>query len=229
MIINKRKGRNIVFRLFVGSNNNFLALSGGAVTFSVSSVAFVVAEFSVAAGFCSFNGADNNSSVGFASNGFGSCAGNGLNGGMNDSAFIGVHGFKSDGTSGFYCVCRGFSCISAKHSEAMTAFGVAKKEFNTRLIPESYLLLREMPSFPFGTDFRTPEKITSTISPRTPVLTIENDYILTAGANLLQALDRLEVAEYSARSAITASKLGDLKLMGEDAIQDIITAFNLIP
>lgn len=115
------------------------------------------------------------------------------------------------------------------HSEALTAFGVAKKEFNTRLIPESYLLLREMPTFPFGTDFRTPEKITSTISPRMPVLTIENDYVLTAGANLLQALDRLEVAEYSARSAITASKLGELKLMGEDAIQDIISAFNLIP
>ena len=86
-----------------------------------------------------------------------------------------------------------------------------------------------MPAFDFGTDFRTPEKITQTISPRMPVVLVKNDFILTAGANLLQALDRLEVAEYSAQGAITASKLGDLKLMGDDAIQDIITAFNLIP
>jgi hypothetical protein len=39
----------------------------------------------------------------------------------------------------------------------------------------------------------------------------------------------LEVAEYSAKGAITASKLGELKLMGDDAIQDIIESFNLIP
>ncbi|MBO5201909.1 MAG: class II aldolase/adducin family protein [Lentisphaeria bacterium] len=115
------------------------------------------------------------------------------------------------------------------HPAAMTAYGAARVTFDTRLIPESYLLLREMPAFDFGTDFRTPEKITQTISPRMPVVLVKNDFILTAGANLLQALDRLEVAEYSAQGAITASKLGDLKLMGDDAIQDIITAFNLIP
>ncbi len=115
------------------------------------------------------------------------------------------------------------------HPAAMTAYGVADAVFDTKLIPESYLLLREMPCFPFGTDFRTPDTITKTISPRMPVLLVKNDFILTAGANLLQALDRLEVAEYSAQGAISASKLGELKLMGDDAIQDIITAFNLIP
>ena len=115
------------------------------------------------------------------------------------------------------------------HPAAMTAFGAARMPFDTKLIPESYLLLREMPCFDFGTDFRTPETITKTISPRMPVLLIRNDFIRSAGANLLQTLDRLEVAEYSAQSAITASRLGELKLMGDDAIQEIITAFNLIP
>lgn len=115
------------------------------------------------------------------------------------------------------------------HPAAMTAFGVARVDFDTRLIPESYLLLREMPSFDFGTDFRTPEAITETISPRRPVLLVKNDYILTAGNDLLQALDRLEVAEYSANSAIVAAKLGELKLMGDDAIKEIIDAFHLIP
>jgi hypothetical protein len=33
---------------------------------------------------------------------------------MNDSAFIRVHGFKSDGTAGSYSVGSGFSCVSAK-------------------------------------------------------------------------------------------------------------------
>ncbi len=115
------------------------------------------------------------------------------------------------------------------HPAAITAYGVANAEFNTRLIPESYLLLREMPSFEFKDAYDSPEKIVNTISPRMPVVLVKNDYTLTAGKDLLQALDRLEVAEYSAQGAITAAHLGELKLMGEDAIADIISAFNLIP
>ncbi len=120
------------------------------------------------------------------------------------------------------------------HPPAMTAFACTASDpdahhFDTRLIPESYLLLREMPSFAFGTDFRTPEVIVKTISPRTPALFVENGFTMTAGSNLLKALDCLEVAEYSARAAADAFKLGDLKLMGQDAIQEIVDAFHLIP
>jgi len=152
---------------------------------------------------------------------------------------IAVKGFEYSGDMGLdpytwlvkkiFDVQKDLNAVIFAHPFSLTSFGVARAEFNTRLIPESYLLLREMPSFDFGTDFRTPEKIASTISQRTPVLLVKNDFTLTAGKDLLQALDRLEVAEYSAQAAITASKLGELKLMGEDAIQDIIKAFNLIP
>ena len=115
------------------------------------------------------------------------------------------------------------------HPTALMAYGVADVKFDTRLIPESYLLLREVPVFDFGVEFSNTAELTKTISPRLPVVLVKNDFVLTAGKDLLQALDRLEVAEYSAKGAITASKLGELKLMGDDAIQDIIKSFNLIP
>lgn len=152
---------------------------------------------------------------------------------------IAVNGFEYSGDMGLdpfaWLVKRIFekqpdlNAVIFAHPPALTSFGVARTELNTRLIPESYLLLREMPSFDFAATFETPETIAGTISPRTPVLLVKNDFTLTAGADPLQALDRLEVAEYSAQAAITASKLGELKLMGEDAIQDIISAFHLIP
>ncbi len=115
------------------------------------------------------------------------------------------------------------------HPTALMAYGVADVKFDTRLIPESYLLLREVPVFDFGVQYQNLQEFVKTVSPRLPVVMVKNDFVLTAGKDLLQALDRLEVAEYSAKGAITAGKLGELKLMGDDAIQDIITAFNLIP
>jgi len=109
------------------------------------------------------------------------------------------------------------------------AYGVADVKFDTRLIPESYLLLREVPVFDFGAEYTDSDKLVKTVSPRMPVIMVKNGFVLTAGSTLLQALDRLEVAEYSARGAIDAGKLGELKLMGDDAIQEIIESFHLIP
>ena len=107
-------------------------------------------------------------------------------------------------------------------------YAVSHEKFDPRVIPESYILLREMPTFPYGSHFRDTSEITRTLSPRYPVIIIENDCLVTSGNSLLQAFDRMEVAEYSAKATISAKNLGGMKPITDAQIADLVKAFNLI-
>jgi L-fuculose-phosphate aldolase len=65
------------------------------------------------------------------------------------------------------------------------------------------------------------------VSINTPVLIIENDCVLAAGTNVLNAFDRLEVAEFSAKSLIDTAVLGPLVPIGDAEIHDLEQAFDL--
>ncbi|MDD3885259.1 MAG: class II aldolase/adducin family protein [Victivallaceae bacterium] len=111
----------------------------------------------------------------------------------------------------------------------LTAYGAANTMFDPRVIPESYILLREMPMFEFGENFRDIDKVTSTISPRYPIILIQNDCMVSSGKTLLEAYDRMEVAEFSAKATIAAAGLGGMKPINDAQIADLVKAFKLIP
>ena len=111
----------------------------------------------------------------------------------------------------------------------LMAYGVANEPFDPRVIPESYILLREMPAFEFGAHFRDVEKVAQTISPRYPVILIKSDCMVSAGKTLLEAFDRMEVAEYSAKATISARGLGGMQPIDDDQIADLVKAFKLQP
>ncbi len=111
----------------------------------------------------------------------------------------------------------------------LMGYAVSHEKFDPRVIPESYILLREMPAFEFGAHFRDLGKVTSTLSPRYPVILIQNDCIVSSGQTLLEAFDRMEVAEYSARATISARSLGGMKPINDKQVADLIKAFRLLP
>jgi len=90
----------------------------------------------------------------------------------------------------------------------LMAFAVTGKEFDTRTIPESWLLLREVPLVTSGEMLPGSEGIFEKLTAGSPVVIICNDSVLVTGNSLLQAFDRLEVAEMTAMSLITAGSLG---------------------
>lgn len=57
------------------------------------------------------------------------------------------------------------------------------------------------------------------------MLLIENDRVLTTGANVLQVFDRLEVLEYTAKALLDMSLLGSLKVIDEDRVHNIEVRF----
>ena len=72
-----------------------------------------------------------------------------------------------------------------------------------------------------------PESVARTLSPRHPVVLVQNDAVLTCGRTPLEAFDRLEVTDYSAQATIAARSFGGLRPITDAQVEDLVEAFNL--
>jgi len=117
--------------------------------------------------------------------------------------------------------------IIIAHPPNIMAFAVTEEEFDSRTIPESYILLRKIPKLPFGSNFMQPELTADTFSKEIPIVMIENDCVIVTGNSLLNAFDRLEVLEYSAKAIIASEKLGDVVKIPDSDIKELSEAFGL--
>jgi len=119
------------------------------------------------------------------------------------------------------------NCIILAQSPSAMAFAISSGHFDTRTIPESYILLRSIPRIRHGAQYTDPEEIAAALSLQTPVLIIENDSILVVGQYIMQAFDRLEVAEFSARSLIDTVTIGPMVPISGEDITALERAFKL--
>jgi L-fuculose-phosphate aldolase len=119
------------------------------------------------------------------------------------------------------------NCVITAQSPNATAYAITDQWFDTRTIPESYVLLRDIPVVPYGVQFRDPERVAAALSPATPVLLIQNDAVMTTGSSILKAFDRLEVAEFSAKALHDTALIGKHVPIGEEDIADLKKAFHL--
>lgn len=102
-------------------------------------------------------------------------------------------------------------------------FSVAHVELNSRLIPESYIMLKDVQSCKAGEDKNV---IASKLTTKSPAVIIENECIVTIGKNIVKAFDRMEVIEYSAKSIIMAKQVAKIIPINENETQDIDRVFN---
>lgn len=102
-------------------------------------------------------------------------------------------------------------------------FAVAHKHFNARLIPESYIMLREVVNKKCGT---SPQEIAQQIGVKNPVMILENECCITVGKNLAKTFDRLEVLDFSARSVISARQVSEIVPINDEETQEIEDTFN---
>jgi L-fuculose-phosphate aldolase len=107
----------------------------------------------------------------------------------------------------------------------VTAFSVTRAPLDSRTIPESYLLLRDVARVPYGVQFREPEALARQVSLRAPIALLENDGVLVLGANVLEAFDRLEVLESTAEALVNSRLIGEVAPMSDEVIDDLKRAF----
>lgn len=117
--------------------------------------------------------------------------------------------------------------IIIAHPPCIMAFAVTDEPLDSRTIPESYILMRKIPKLEFGSNYLKPKETASVFKENTPIAIIKNDCVIVTGSSLLNAFDRLEVAEYSARAIIAAKDLGEVVAINDSEIEDIEKAFNL--
>jgi L-fuculose-phosphate aldolase len=106
-----------------------------------------------------------------------------------------------------------------------TAFGVTGATLDSRTIPESYIVIRQVARVPYGLQFEDPEALAGEISPKRPAALLENDGVLVAGADILQAFDRLEVLESTAEAIINTCPIGTLAPMPADVTRELDRVF----
>lgn len=117
--------------------------------------------------------------------------------------------------------------IIIAHPPRIMAFAVTDEPFDSRTIPESYILLRSVPKIPFRAVYEEPERTGSLFQPDTPIAIVENNCVIVTGQSLLHAFDRLEVAEYSAASILSAKVLGEIVHIDPHRIRELEEAFRL--
>jgi Ribulose-5-phosphate 4-epimerase and related epimerases and aldolases len=109
-----------------------------------------------------------------------------------------------------------------------SAFCMTDAAFSSRTIPESYLVLGDVPKIPFADVVIDAEALAARMSlKKCPVLLIENEGALIVGRTLLEAFDRLEVLEATAEALQLARPLGPLAPMPDSALAELRKAFGM--
>ncbi len=121
----------------------------------------------------------------------------------------------------------GINSVVIAYPPNFMAFAITGTPFDSRTIPESYIMLRDIPSLPFDKAYSEPEVVAATINDSTPVVMVQNSCIITTGISQLQAFDRLEVAEFSAKALIYSKQLGDIVTINQQQVDEINKEFNL--
>lgn len=116
--------------------------------------------------------------------------------------------------------------IIIAHAPYTMAFAVTDAEFDSRTIPESYIMLRNVKKIPFGASFLQPDMTADLFNDMTPILLVENDCVIVTGTSLLNAFDKLEVMEYSAKAVVSSKALGEIVSISDGEVKDLREAFH---
>lgn len=117
--------------------------------------------------------------------------------------------------------------IIIAHAPNIMAFAVTEEYFDSRTIPESYILLRDIPKHPFASTYNNTEALAKSFTEDTPVTIIDNECVIATGNSLIDAFDRLEVVEYSAKAVIAAKDLGKMVMIDQEKVDELKVAFEL--
>lgn len=118
------------------------------------------------------------------------------------------------------------NAIVLTQSPSLMGFCTTDSEFNVRTIPESWIFLQDVPKFPFGVQYTDPAMVAEVFKSR-PCAMLANDSIVVASDSLINAFDRLEVAEFSAKSLVLAAPAGKLHPITDQEVEDLRVAFHV--
>lgn len=106
---------------------------------------------------------------------------------------------------------------------ATMGFSISHKYFDAKLIPESYIMLKNAVQLECGVSAK---QIAANMATTKPLALVNNECVITIGKNLTKAFDRLEVTDYSARSIISACNIAQITPINDEQSAEIDRTFN---
>jgi L-fuculose-phosphate aldolase len=117
--------------------------------------------------------------------------------------------------------------IILTQSPSLMGFATTGIKFDVRTIPESWIFLQDIPTFPFGSQYDEHLDALADEFKSRPFVMLANDSVVVTGDKLINTFDRLEVADFSARSLVMAAPLGNLKPITDKEIEELRVAFHV--
>ncbi len=115
--------------------------------------------------------------------------------------------------------------IIMTQSPYLMAFGVTGSHLNVRTIPESWIFLQDIKTVEYGMHFKKNNNYSKIVDNTPTALIIENDSVIITGDKLLQTFDYLEVAEFSAKSIVLGSSLGEMVPISDEQVEELRVKF----
>jgi L-fuculose-phosphate aldolase len=116
--------------------------------------------------------------------------------------------------------------IILTQTPSLMGYCCTEEKFDVRTIPESWIFLQDVPKFPFGSQYDNLNDLAEEFKSR-PCVMLENDSVIVTGDKLINTFDRLEVADFSARSLIMAAPVGKLNPITDSEIEELRVAFHV--
>ena len=116
--------------------------------------------------------------------------------------------------------------IILTQTPSLMGYCCTEEKFDVRTIPESWIFLQDVPKFPFGSQYDNLNTLAEEFKSR-PCVMLENDSVVVTGDRLINTFDRLEVADFSARSLIMAAPMGKLNPINDQEIDELRVAFHV--
>lgn len=120
---------------------------------------------------------------------------------------------------------RGVQSIINAYPVNATAFSVTDATLDSRTIPESFILLRDVQRSPFGARVGDGRDLAERMTLTQPIMLLDNDGVMVVGSSVLDVFDRLEVLEATAEAMIDSRPLGPLVPMSDAVIDELSQAF----
>lgn len=101
----------------------------------------------------------------------------------------------------------------------LMTYAVSDASFSSESVWEAYYLLRDVPKYPFGRGKKFRRMIAGSFGERVPTLLVQNDCYIVTSNNIMDAYDKVEVAEATAKGAIMTSVVKAPVAVEEEIIQ----------
>jgi len=112
------------------------------------------------------------------------------------------------------------------------SFGITGVPYDARTLTEAYAIMQDVEELPFRKVLRDGSLLADALKESTPVVLIDHGGLVAAGGTVLQALDRIEVAEVSMKAALRSRQLESISAgspvkLDDESIEAIKDFFGL--